>query len=298
MPDNKKRLMLIMNPVAGKGSSKKNIANILQILEEGGYIVTSFVTEKHNDAVDYIVQYGAGFDTIVCCGGDGTMSETITGIIRAGLHTPLGYIPTGSMNDFAAYHEISHDMEKAARTIVKGDIRYVDVISFNHYNYSINASEFGIFTWISYNTPQKSKNLFGGLAYFLQGIKDLNKLKSQHLKVTANGNVYEGNYLFGILCNSTRIVGTLTKRDKIIQADDGIMEVGLARKPSSMFELQRMIQTILSGDLNHKDLSFFKAKKIIVETDEPLDWSMDGEHYISPTYCEIENLHNRITLIC
>lgn len=298
MPDNEKRLMFILNPVAGKGSAKKEVANILKIFEEGGYMVTMFVTEKRNDTVEYIVQYGADFDTIVCCGGDGTMSEAITGIIRAELYTPLGYIPTGTSNDFAAYHEISHDMVQAARTIVKGDFRHVDVISFNHNNYSINASEFGIFTWISYNTPQKSKNLFGGLAYFLQGIKDLNKLRSQHMKVTANGNVYEGDYLFGILCNSTRIVGTLTRRDKIIQADDGIMEVGLARKPSSMFELQKLIQSILSGELAHKDLSFFKAKKIIIETDESLDWSMDGEHYISPPYCEIESLHNRITLIC
>ena len=287
-----------MNPVAGKGSAKKEITSILQIFEEGGYIVTLFVTEKHNDAVDYIVQHGAGFDTIVCCGGDGTMSEAITGIIRAGLYTPLGYIPTGSMNDFASYHEISNDMERAARNIVKGDFRYVDVISFDHSHYSINASEFGIFTWISYDTPQKSKNMLGGLAYFLQGIKDLNKLKSLHMKVTANDHVYEGDFLFGILCNSTRIVGTLTKREKIIQADDGIMEVGLAKKPSSMFELQKLIQCILNGELTHKDLSFFKAKKMIVETADPLDWSMDGEHYISPPYCEIECLHNRITLIC
>lgn len=210
----------------------------------------------------------------------------------------MGFMPAGSTNDFAAYHDLPNDMLKAARQIVLGDQRPVDVISYDNEHYSINASDFGIFTWISYSTSQRQKNMLGGLAYLLEGVKDFKKLRSQYVKVTANNMVFEGDILFGLICNATRVVGTLTKKGKIIQGDDGIMEIGLVEKPKNAIEFQNIIKSIQSGELTHKNIHFFKAKKIVLETTEPLDWSMDGEHYVSPLRCEIESLRHRITLIC
>jgi diacylglycerol kinase family enzyme len=140
--------------------------------------------------------------------------------------------------------------------------------------------------------------MLGGLAYVLEGVKDFKKLRSQYVKVTANNMVFEGDILFGLICNATRVVGTLTKKGKIIQGDDGIMEIGLVEKPKNAIEFQNIIKSIQSGELTHKNIHFFKAKKITLETKEPLDWSMDGEHYVSPLCCEIESLRHRITLIC
>ena len=296
--EEKKKLLLIINPVAGRAEVRHNLVPILEIFESAGYIVTVFVTGKSGDATDIIIRMGKDYDLIVCSGGDGTMSEVTTGIIKAGIYVPVGYMPAGSTNDFAAYHDLPTDMLKAARQIVLGDQRPVDVISYDNEHFSINASDFGIFTWISYSTSQRQKNMLGGLAYVLEGVKDFKKLRSQYVKVTANNMVFEGDILFGLICNATRVVGTLTKKGKIIQGDDGIMEIGLVEKPKNAIEFQNIIKSIQSGELTHKNIHVFKAKKITLETKEPLDWSMDGEHYVSPLCCEIESLRHRITLIC
>lgn len=298
MSDKKKKLLLVINPVAGKAEAKKNLLKILEIFSNAGYLVTVYITGKQGDATSIIQDQGSQYDLIVCSGGDGTISEAVTGIVKADIYVPIGYMPCGSSNDFAGYYGISNDMLTAAKSIAHGQPHPMDVISYDHSHYSVNASDFGIFTWIPYNTSQKQKNILGGLAYVLEGIKDFKKLRSQYVKVTANGTVYEGDILFGVICNATRAVATLARQEKSMQADDGIMEIGLVCKPKSPLELQEIIASIRSGELTHKNIFFFKAKKITLETTEPLEWAMDGEHYISPLTCEIESLRNRITLIC
>jgi YegS/Rv2252/BmrU family lipid kinase len=293
-----KKALLIINPVAGSKQIQRYVVQIVRSLMDKGYLVTTMVTAGRTDARDWTARFGADFDLVVCAGGDGTLNECASGMADADLSIPLGYIPCGSTNDFAAYHDLPTDMLKAARQIVLGDQRPVDVISYDNEHFSINASDFGIFTWISYSTSQRQKNMLGGLAYVLEGVKDFKKLRSQYVKVTANNMVFEGDILFGLICNATRVVGTLTKKGKIIQGDDGIMEIGLVEKPKNAIEFQNIIKSIQSGELTHKNIHFFKAKKITLETKEPLDWSMDGEHYVSPLCCEIESLRHRITLIC
>ena len=289
--------MLIINPVAGKREAAKNLADLIQIFYAGGYIATVFVTGRSGDAAEFAAKYGGNYDLIVCSGGDGTMNETVTGVIRAGLGIPLGYMPSGSYNDFAVYQGLSKDVEKAARNIVKGDPRMVDVIKFSG-RYFINAADFGAFTWLPYTTPQQQKNTLGAYAYLLEGIKDLSRIQRSHLRMMANGGYFEGDYLFGIICNATMLAGVLSGKGKLIQSDDGIFEVGMVQYPETALDFREILQALRMEDLGDPHITFFKTNRLTIETDEPLDWSLDGERMTTNGTAEAETLHSRITLIC
>ena len=291
-----KKLMLIINPVAGRREAEKNLAQIIRIFSDGGYLVSVFVTSKPGDCTEFIKLYGGGFDLIVCSGGDGTINEAITGLICAGLYTPLGYIPSGSYNDFAEYQQLPRKILDAARAIVSGSPHKLDAIKFSH-RYFINAADFGAFTWLPYTTSQHKKNSLGAYAYLLDGIKDLSKVKSHHLRLYANGGVFEGDYLFGIICNASMLGGMLPGLGSIVQSDDGFFEVGMIRKPTSPLEFQETIIALKNEDLASPRLTFFKASRMTIETDEPLDWSLDGELATGEEAVDLELLRSRITLI-
>lgn len=151
-----KKLLLIINPVSGRRTSLRFLPDIIKIFSEGDYAVTVFPTGKSGDATQFAQLYGSEFDLIVCIGGDGTLNEVITGIIRGDCRTPLGYIPSGSTNDFAACHGISSDMLEAAQNIISGKPKKIDIGKFGDQYFSYVAA-FGAFSWLSYTTPQNLK---------------------------------------------------------------------------------------------------------------------------------------------
>ena len=291
------KMMLIVNPVAGRQDAKKNLAELVQIFTAAGAMVTVFITGKAGDAADFAAKYGSDYDIIVCSGGDGTMNETVAGMVRGGVSAPVGYLPSGSYNDFAEYQGLNKNVLKAAKAIVKGSPRQVDVISFNGRTF-INAADFGAFTWLPYTTSQQAKNTLGAYAYILEGIKDMSKIRSSHLRLFANGGVYEGDYIFGIICNATMLGGVLNRKGRIVKSDDGIFEVGMVRQPTTAMDFPEILQALRTEDLSDPHITFFKTSRLIIETDEPVNWSLDGELATIDGSAEVETLHSRITLIC
>lgn len=119
-------------------------------------------------------------DLIVCSGGDGTLNEAISGMLSLEQSPLLGYIPSGSTNDFASSLKIPRDMYKAAKDIIGGYPFAVDIGRFCENRYFAYIAGFGAFTEVSYLTPQDKKNWLGRNAYMLEGVKSLAGLKPRH----------------------------------------------------------------------------------------------------------------------
>lgn len=292
-----KKVLLVINPVAGKQEAKKNLTEIIQTLYANGYMVSVCVTQKRGDATEMVATHGGDYDLIICSGGDGTMNETVTGIIKGDLEVPVGYLPSGSFNDFAEYHKLSKNVVVATQNVIHGQPHFVDVIDFGG-RYSINAADCGAFTWIPYTTPQAIKNTLGGAAYFLEGIKDLSKIKSQHMRFLANGGVFEGDYIFGIICNATVAGGVLPKNSNIVNDNDGLFEVGMIRMPTSALEFQETVLALSEENLADPHITFFKTSELKIESDGNVEWSLDGEHFTTHPGDTIRTLQHRITLMC
>lgn len=277
-----KRLLLIVNPVSGKKMFLRYMPQVVRIFMDAGYLVTTMVTAAQGEATDYAAEYALAHDLVVCTGGDGTLNEVLTGLARKGLSVPVGYIPCGSTNDFAVSRGLSSDILAAAEAIAHGRVTRYDVGRFGDHYFSYVAA-FGAFSWLSYTTDQTLKNVLGHTAYILDGIKDLPKVKPYHVRLTADGTVYEGDYLFGAVCNSTSIAGTLELPRDRVDTCDGLFEVLLIHEPKTIMDLESILLAVaVNKDYQSPYVDFFRASDIVIENPPTLDWTVDGEfpgHY-------------------
>ena len=95
------KALLIVNPVSGRMVITEYVNDIRSFLKKKGFSVRTFTTRSKDDARLFAEQYGGDAEMIVCCGGDGTLSEIVNGIVNLPNHPIIGYIPTGTTNDFA-----------------------------------------------------------------------------------------------------------------------------------------------------------------------------------------------------
>lgn len=293
-----KKLLFIFNPHAGKGAIRGHLTGVVDAFTKEGYLVTAYPTQSKSDATRIAAELGGNFDRVVCCGGDGTLSETISGLLTLPAHPPLGYLPAGTTNDFSRNLSLPKTLEEAARVAANGTVRKCDVGSFNQKNF-IYVAAFGAFTEVSYNTPQEFKNAFGHLAYLLQGVTRLGSIKGYHVTVTCDDTTLDGEFIYGMISNTVSVGGFKGLPTGEISLDDGLFEVLLVRMPKTLAELQSIIATLLQQQkVTDTGLVIsFSASKVQVTCQEPLPWTLDGEFGGDPLVAEIENKPQAIDLV-
>lgn len=271
-----KKLLFVVNGHSGKGQIKNKLLDIIDIMIKEGYHVQVHTTQEREDATKVVREQAKYYDLVVCSGGDGTLDEAVTGMMQSEVRTPLGYIPAGSTNDFSNSLEIPKDMIQAAKTAVLGVPFSCDVGEFNG-DYFIYVAAFGIFTDVSYATSQELKNALGHVAYILEGAKRLHTIKSYHMRVEYDGNEIEGDFLLGMITNSTSVGGFKNMTGKDVKLDDGMFEVTLIHKPKNIIELN----TIIASLTNLKDetdlIDSFRADSVKFYSEEEIPWTLDGE---------------------
>lgn len=272
-----KNLLFVMNPYAGTRKGVRYLAEIIEIFNRADYEVVTYMTVGAGDCRQILSRRAGQVDLVVCCGGDGTFNEALAGLLESGADVPLGYIPAGSTNDFAASLGLSTDLRQAARDIVGEGATSYDVGSFGGRIFSYVAS-FGLFTKTSYATPQGLKNALGHTAYVLQGITELTQLRTYHLKFQLpDGSQVEDDFIFGAISNSTSVAGILTLDPKQVDMRDGKLEVMLIRKPKDLLELTDCIVALQKQQYNSKIMTFFSTPSIQVTAPANMDWTLDGE---------------------
>ena len=291
----KKRMLFVFNPKAGKGKIKTHLLDIVDIFNKGGYEVVIRATQGPKDAYEQVKEYADQVDLIVCSGGDGTLDEVVTGIVEVDSSVPIGYIPAGSTNDFANSLFMPKSMTAAASMIMEEQIYHCDIGKFNDQTFAYVAA-FGLFTNVSYETDQDLKNILGHVAYVLEGMKQLLEVKSYHLKVTSDELTVEDDFIYGMVSNSRSVGGFKNLTGKNVDMNDGLFEVTLIRHPKNPLQLQEIMTALVMAEDNTDMIYSFKSKKLMIETEEEVPWTLDGEFGGDHTYVEIENRHKALNL--
>ena len=292
-----KRLLLVMNPCAGIKKANRYLPDLLRLFSDYGYVSTAYMTGKRGDGTEFARTHAAEADLIVCIGGDGTLNEVIEGLLKSGADCPLGYIPAGSTNDFAASLKISSNVMQAARDIMEGRPRTIDLGSFNGRCFSYVAS-FGAFTEAAYSTPQEVKNMLGHLAYIFEGMKDLANIRPIHMRLeTDSGNAFEDDYIFGAISNSTSIAGFLTMDPTRVLIDDGLFEITLIKMPTAPMDLSRILYSLQTQQYDDKLIHACTAARAVIHSPAAVPWTLDGEYARGETDIIVENLHNALRLV-
>ena len=291
-----KKMLFILNPLSGTKKANKVLTDIINVFNRADYNVQIYITAGQRDATAAVKQFAPGKDLVVCCGGDGTFNETVTGLIEANLGVPVGYIPTGSTNDFASSLKLATDPITAAEQIVNGTPIQLDVGRFGQRYFSYVAS-FGAFSRTSYNTPQSVKNALGHTAYLLSGIQELSQIRKTPFQFELDGEILEDDYIFGAICNSTSIGGIFTIDPHQVDLGDGKFEVLLVRAPRDLSEITECIMAVQKQQYNCRMVTFRSAKNIKIITQQDVDWTLDGEKAEGSKDLTIQNLQHAIQLV-
>ena len=292
-----KKLLLIVNPCSGRAKMRTELLRVVEILSADDYAVTVYPTRARGDATDYVSALSENeYERIVVCGGDGTLNEVITGLMKAGLRLTLGYIPSGTLNEWSSGLGIARSIPKAAADITTGKKIQLDIGKFGKRYFSYTAS-FGAFTDASYSAPQDVKNVLGQAEYFFEGIKSLGNIKPVHLKFKTAERETEGDFLFGAVSNSMSVGGIVKFDESVVKLNDGRFEILLIRNPDNILKLQPIIDGILKRDFDKEGIEFFTADSVTVTGGEGLSWTLDGEYAEGGDEIVISNMHNAIELV-
>lgn len=288
-----KKLMFVYNPVSGRKDVSRNLSEIVEVFSKD-YLVEIHATCEKGDGYKYIVNnLDNSYECLVCAGGDGTLSEAVSALMDKNIDMPLGYIPSGSTNDFARSIGIPDKMKEAAQAIVSGESRRYDAGRFNESCF-IYVAAFGLFTEVSYKTDQELKNVLGHAAYIVSGIRNLDLNKSYAMKVINGEDVYDGNFIFGMITNSLSIGGIKNITGRDTKLDDGLFEVTLVKQVNNIDDLNDIVSYFILGDRECKAVIHFTASKLEIISEQGVDWTLDGEYGGNIKEAKVENLHNSV----
>lgn len=293
-----KKIYFIYNPHAGKEQIGPKLNEIICILAEKENELTVVPTTGHLDAQNRIEHLQDGYDMVVCSGGDGTLDEVVTGMMKRPVEkrVPIGYIPAGTTNDFAKSLEIPRNMPEAAKAAMSGKPFACDIGSFNE-DFFVYIASFGIFTEVSYSTKQEMKNVLGHMAYVLEGMKSLYNIKSYKMRVSSDEMEFEGDFLFGMITNSKSVGGFkgIVKGD--VKFDDGVYEATFIKRPKNPLELQEILTSLLIEEIDTNYMYSFRTKKLVIEAEEAVSWTLDGEFGGEHHQVVIENNQKSVEII-
>lgn len=294
----KPRLLFVYNPNAGKAKIGAGLSKFIDIFSDAGYEVIAYPTKKKLDARDLVADYleRHACDRIVCAGGDGTLNEVVNGSMTSEERVPIGYIPAGTTNDFAYTLGIPTEKIKAAKAAVSGRMFCCDVGKFQDQFFTYTAA-FGLFTDVSYDTPQNFKNALGRTAYILSGISRLTQIKPCTLCIEYDGETVEGDFLYGMVANTNSVGGFKNLITKEIVLDDGYYEMLLVRMPQNILDLQAIIAELTKGELNHGNIFYARVNELKFHSFHPIPWTLDGEFGGEHTEGSIEILPRAVPYI-
>ena len=294
-----KTMLFIYNPEAGKGRIKTSLFEIIDIFTKGGYLTTAYPTQDRGDCTRLIHELGSSYELVVVSGGDGTLSEAVTGMLSLprDKRVPLGYIPSGTVNDFASGNSIPKSQVEAAHAIVNGKLINYDIGDLNG-NSFVYVAGFGAFTDVSYDTPQVTKNIFGNAAYLFEGLKRLPSIESIVVDIkTAEGLELHEEVYICLLMNSISVAGLEFGDFYDIDTNDGKFEIALIPKTDNLLELAGIIGNIMNGELKHEGIKLIAASGAEIKTKKPVRWTLDGDFGGKTDHAVFKVDHNAIKFV-
>ena len=292
------RVLFVYNPNAGKGTMRQRLSEVIEIFMKADFEVTVYATMGRQDATNIVLEKGKYYDRVICAGGDGTLHEVVDGLMALSLEErpKCGYIPTGTVNDFATSIKLPKRMIKAAEVAAGDSCRAYDIGDLNG-DYFTYVAAFGAFTAVSYETPQSAKNLLGKTAYLLDGMSRIGSIKSVWAKITTDDEEWEDDCVLGMITNTKTIGGFNLYRKNKVSLDDGYLDGIFIRNPKNAVELNQVMNYLLTGEDNSQ-IRRIHSKKIVIETMDKVAYTLDGENGGEYEKAVITNHKQSITYFC
>ena len=293
----RKTILFIYNPMAGKEIMRNKLSVAVEQFMEDDYAVTIYATRKSGDATVLVEELSEKFDRIVCAGGDGTLHEVMGGLmsISPEKRRPCGYIPTGTVNDFARSMHIPKDVKKAAMIAARGNLLPYDIGCMNgrYFNY---IAAFGAFTSVAYQTPHTTKNILGKGAYFLQGLMELPTIHGYKMVIEYDEGVLSGDFIYGMITNAKSVGGFSVFKKTPLSLNDGLFEGVFVKNPKNPLELNAVVTAFMGGNANAQIMTV-RSSHFEIQVEEEASFTLDGEDGGKCSHVIIDNCSKAVTYL-
>lgn len=293
-----KKILFVVNKKTGAGKNSSKVYEAVREFAAAGYATTICPIDigLRMEAADFLRE--EQYDKVICMGGDGTLSHTVTSVMELENRPVIGYIPAGTTNDFSHNIGLGKDIKRAALTAVYGDRFSFDIGKFND-RYVTYVAVFGAFSDVSYGTNQYFKNVFGHAAYVIKGIAAAPKSLSDksHMKIETDDETIEGDFVFGAIGNTFTVGGFRLNEMKRENLHDGYFELILIPAPKSKSELPRIAASILRDKVDSPYVIFRRIKRARITAEQNTAWTIDGEEGGNITQADFEVAPEAVTVM-
>jgi YegS/Rv2252/BmrU family lipid kinase len=293
-----KKILFVVNKKTGAGKNSSKVYEAVREFAAAGYATTICPIDigLRMEAADFLRE--EQYDKVICMGGDGTLSHTVTSVMELEDRPVIGYIPAGTTNDFSHNIGLGKDIKRAALTAVYGDRLSFDIGKFND-RYVTYVAVFGAFSDVSYGTNQYFKNVFGHAAYVIKGIAAAPKSLSDksHMKIETDDETIEGDFVFGAIGNTFTVGGFRLNEMKRENLHDGYFELILIPAPKSKSELPRIAASILRDKVDSPYVIFRRIKRARITAEQNTAWTIDGEEGGNITQADFEVAPEAVTVM-
>jgi diacylglycerol kinase (ATP) len=290
------KFILVYNPISGDASFRFKLDTVIEAFQKKGCVVIPYRISNEREEDDFVaLTREIAADGIIVSGGDGTIHKLINSMLVQEIDLPLGIIPSGTSNDFAAYLQLDKNIDTCVDIITAGQSKTFDVGKVND-KYFFNVASAGLMTSVAHNADSMLKNTLGKIAYYLKGLGELPNFKALRMRIIADHQVIEEDIFLFLVMNSGTVGGfpNLVPHARI---DDGKLDLLIVNK-CNLPELMSLFISFLKGiHCNSKYVTYLQAENIYIECVEPLESDLDGE--LGPTLpLTIEIVPKKIRVFC
>ncbi len=274
------KIKLIYNPVSGGRDFPVYLDSFLKKFQSEGFDIRVYRSNCKGDIANGMLDMKQEkYDLLIIAGGDGSVNETVNGMMRNNIDVPLGIIPTGTVNDFASCINMPADIEQCFQIILEQNLRTVDIGRVNE-RFFINVCAGGLLSQIAHTTNTGLKNKFGRIAYYMNGIRGFSNLKPLPLKITTSSDeIKEKLYLFLIL--NSKGAGGFNNLVANASINDGLFDFIGIKASISLYDIMLLLLKLFQGEhLENRNVlylqdNYFKVEPVSVGNYSPCD--VDGE---------------------
>ena len=270
------RALLITNPKSGHGGV--DLSDAMTVLRANGWDVT--VRQKlHSDMAEELAREAVdqGFNVIVDCGGDGTLSEIVNGV--AGTDIAIGTLPGGTANVWAHEMGIAENLPQAAMQLVTATRRRVDVghvdVNGKHGTYFLLMAGLGIDAAVMARVNKRLKNRIGKLAIGVAAIGVLPDVTVAPVDVELDGAHWHGKISQIVIGNTRRYAGEASMTPEAY-ANDGQLDVCLITATTPLFGIRQLASLALRGKVSQAAAEIYRAANIVVHSPVVFPLETDG----------------------
>lgn len=293
------KCIYIYNPQSGNKSHNKMKDYIIKKLLTKYETVDIKPTSQAGDAEKFSREACGVYDTIIVAGGDGTLNEVINGVSSEETRPKIGYIPAGTTNDVAHSLKIPKNIKKALKIILQDKTMSCDIFKVNE-KYGLYVCAFGLFTASSYKTKQKEKNIFGKLAYYFSGIKEIGETKKFNFHLISDKLELKTDIILGIISNGKYVSGYKIDKDSNFNDHSANLIIFKEKNPRSvslktLITICKLFLFGVTSIKKVKNCTVIKLDKFRVEFEGKIPINVDGEKATQGSF-DFELLNNHIEI--